>query len=297
LADACEQAGVPFSYIDLEAGVPQFNLLRAASVLHEEEMYIAGFDLANTGRDSDFYHTAARQRIHEIAERRIEDKTLIHAAAQARAGRKKGDEAAGFINALDELSRVQAIATREGVDLNEPIERGGCIYIRGSLFHESLLRLMRMVLIRVIQLVRDANRTTRHISCCIDEIRYQLHKPFFGALGTLRDRGANLLVIHQSHGDFPSVEVKATVCENCAIKFLFRSQDPHLQKWGAEMSGTIPIENGRMKRPYIDENMFARLPDGDAVCIGVGLAKRIRVEPVRVAKREFRPVAAAVVEL
>ncbi|MDH8061790.1 Mobilization protein A, partial [Klebsiella pneumoniae] len=107
----------------------------------------------------------------------------------------------------------------------------GCLYVIGSMDDEAVIRVQKMLFARCAQIIiaRDEFRRWPHASIMLDEIKYLLSKYVLNALGTLRSRDCNLLLAHQSLGDFgqcgqdlPADFVKTTVLDNTPIRWFYR---------------------------------------------------------------------------
>lgn len=150
----------------------------------------------------------------------------------------------------------------------------------------------------------------------LDEIKYLLSKYVLNALGTLRSRDCNLLLAHQSLGDFgqcgqdlPAEFVKTTVLDNTPIRWFYRAASLESAQWRA---GPDPGETGvdverhraqpgggergaysgdsfiqKEARPLFDVNTLQHLPDGFAVMTGLGVARMAFSSPLRVERREI----------
>lgn len=323
LAEACESAGRPFRYIDLRAAAAQFNPLAGIAPHELDELFVAGFGLGRQGEAADFYRLDDRKASRSLARALAGTGATVRGVCAAAAdilGEKLGEAAKGFLHALEELADIAAIDIADGLDLREPLVKGGCVYITGSLRHDAILMLQRMLLIRLMQLVEGRRRTGRHVSIFLDEYRYMVSQPALSALGTARDRGCNVLLAHQSLGDLGNVArdldpaaVRATTIDNTPIKWLYRGTDEATAEWVAGLTGTIPVTSSRMsvarndelaevasshrdaletRRYLIDTNMVQHLPDGCAVCVGAGGPARLAfARPIRVRKRRFEAQA------
>ncbi len=149
----------------------------------------------------------------------------------------------------------------------------------------------------------------------LDEIKYLLSKYVLNALGTLRSRDCNLLLAHQSLGDFgqcgqdlPAEFVKTTVLDNTPIRWFYRAASLESAQWAAGQTGEIRVDVERRRasreagnvehisgdsfiqkeaRPLFDVNTLQHLPDGFAVMTGLGVARMAFSSPLRVERREI----------
>ncbi|MBF6235365.1 TraM recognition domain-containing protein, partial [Nocardia farcinica] len=88
----------------------------------------------------------------------------------------------------------------------------------------------------------------------LDEIKYLLSKYVLNALGTLRSRDCNLLLAHQSLGDFgqcgqdlPADFVKTTVLDNTPIRWFYRAASQESAQWAAGQTGEIRVDVERRR--------------------------------------------------
>ena len=182
---------------------------------------------------------------------------------------------------------------------------------------EAVIRVQKMLFARCAQIIiaRDEFRRWPHASIMLDEIKYLLSKYVLNALGTLRSRNCNLLLAHQSLGDFgqcgqdlPADFVKTTVLDNTPIRWFYRAASQESAQWAAGQTGEIRVDVERRRasreagnvehisgdsfiqkeaRPLFDVNTLQHLPDGFAVMTGLGVARLAFSSPLRVDRREI----------
>ncbi len=321
-SDACRKAGVPFRYVDLRDGAPQVNPVQDASASEVAEMFYAGLRLGQRGDPSDFYRLddreAARQ-VAKLASDGMQSLEELRTRALASIAPDLIGSAKGFFSAFREVAELACIQTRQGVDLKRPLTDGGCIYFVGSLRDEPIVILQKMLFVRLIQLI-ERKGGARHCSIFLDEFKYLLSQQTVNALGTIRDKGCNILLAHQSLGDFADCgsdlsesSVRTTVLDTTPLKWLYRPTNQETAQWISDQTGQIRIdvERHRMSanpelaelkstersasegvRNLIDVNMVLSLPDRCAVCIGAGTPVLANSAPVQVAKVEMFAEAA-----
>ena len=312
---ACERAKVPFEFVDLRQSAPQINPILKASTNEVEEMLYAGLELGRRGNAADYYRLDDRKAAR-IAASFVADytMTLSEIGSKARSSASEELMAGGkaFFAALDEISSLECTQTKEGVDLSVRIEEGGCTYFVGSVRNEPIITLQKMLFVRLIQLIERSRERKRHCSIFLDEFKYLLSLPALNALGTIRDKGCNILLAHQSLGDFASCgadlreqSVRATVLDTTPVKWLYRPADYATATWISNQTGEILVSTQNMQaernielseslsssrsvgettRNLIDVNTVLSLPKACAVCIGAGLPKLAFAEAMRVAK-------------
>lgn len=322
---ACEDAGKPFHVLNLRPDQPpQFNLIDKVTPTELAELLVAGFALGDSGGEADHYRRRDRRiarRVSRLAEGNLLSIPELYAKAQATFPDLE-DDAEGFDLHLEELSSLPCLSTREGVALRAALDDGGCVYIIGHTRDAAVLKAQRMVLIRLLQLLesRDRMKVQRHATIFLDEFKYMLSAPAVNALGTVRDRGCNLILAHQSLGDLEDCgedlrpeAVRTSILDNTQLKWCYRNKDEATAEWIADMTGRIVIDTERrfvarnellsetveakrmldqQERHLIDTNMIKALPDRCAVVIGAGEARLAFVSPYPVKKRELTPIAA-----
>ncbi len=318
--DAASHANVPFVYIDLLSEQAQWNPLQHKNANEIEELLSAGFSLGEKGTDADFYRLDDRRaaRIFSNYANR-QDYSLIetlqlliqHQPDIAEAGKK-------FVADLEEIGLVAAVNTKTGIDLATLIKQGAVIYVRGSMRNPRILKLQRIFVLSMMQHIEVRPRElgngqkARHVCLFLDEFKYLISRPTLEALGAIRDKGAHVMIAHQSLGDLRDCpadldpeSVVASVNENCAIKMAYQVKDPDTALWLACMSGTILVDDEirqvktnagltetrdgertlrQAERQLVDTNMLYALPERCAVLYGAGLAQFFFTSPIQVAK-------------
>ncbi|OGS98462.1 MAG: hypothetical protein A3F73_09320 [Gallionellales bacterium RIFCSPLOWO2_12_FULL_59_22] len=316
LYQECLRMGVPFHFVDLRPGVDaQLNPVLDANAEEIQELFIAAFALSERGDASDFYGIADRKAALLAAKYIAEHRCTMAAAFGALHGELAG-MAEKFDGKLGELAALASINARQGgVDLAQVIDQGGCVYVVGSMRHDTIKTVQRMLLVRLIQIAETRDRMAgplRPVAIVLDEVKYHISRPALEALGAARDKGVHLVLAHQSRGDLrdcpndldPDAVVDAIV-ENCRLKLAYRVINPDTAEWLSRMSGSILVDdemrrieknmslvetmNGersirQAERYLIDENMLLNLPKSVAVAFGDGLPKFVSIQPVKTVK-------------
>ena len=127
-------------------------------------------------------------------------------------------------------------------------------------------------------------------------------------LGSVRDKGCNVILAHQSLDDLHTGDVPspAVVIDNTGLKWLYRSTTEEMATWIAGQTGKIVVnkttrrieENAtggkisktehlvaQIERQKIDTNMVQHLPTGVAVVVGAGPARLAFTSPVPVSQK------------
>lgn len=327
--DAAKHANVPFVYIDLLSDQPQWNPIEHKNANEIEELLSAGFSLGEKGSDADFYRLDDRRAARIFANyANRQDYSLIetlqlliqHQPDIAEAGKK-------FVADLEEIGLVAAVNMKTGVDFGTLIKQGAVIYVRGSMRNPRILKLQRIFVLSMMQHIEVRPRElgngqkARHVCLFLDEFKYLISRPTLEALGAIRDKGAHVMIAHQSLGDLRDCpadldpeSVVASVNENCAIKMAYQVKDPDTALWLARMSGTILVDDEirqvktnagltetrdgertlrQAERQLVDTNMLHALPERCAVLYGAGLAQFFFTSPIQVTKSSeaIKPVS------
>ena len=323
--DACRKLNVPFCFINLREPVPQLNPLTNATSNETAEMLYAALELGRRGTDADFYRLDDRKAARFAASLvESEDLTLLEMLRQSqqRIDPELLQGAKSFFAALTEVAELNCVKTREGLDLASPLREGGCVYIIGSMRNEPLIYLQKMLFVRIVQII-EQNVSSRHCSIFLDEFKYLLSAAAVNALGSIRDKGCNILLAHQSLGDFAScaadiseAAVRATVLDTTPIKWLYRASDWETANWISKQTGQIlasaqqltAVRNPELSetildsrsisetpRNLIDTNTILSLPRQFAVCIGAGTPRLARIRAIKVRKQVIGIKAAPLV--
>lgn len=320
MREAAISANVPYVYIDLQSDQPQWNPIEHKNANEIEELLSAGFSLGEKGTDADFYRLDDRRAARIFANyANRQDYSLIetlqlliqHQPDIAVAGKK-------FTSDLEEIGLVAAVNTRTGIDLANLIKQGAVIYVRGSMRNPRILKLQRIFVLSIMQHIEVRPRElgngqkARHVCLFLDEFKYLISRPTLEALGAIRDKGAHVMIVHQSLGDLRDCpadldpeSVVASANENCATKMAYQVKDPDTALWLARMSGTILVDDEirqvktnagltetrdgertlrQAERQLVDTNMLHALPERCAVLYGAGLAQFFFTSPIQVGK-------------
>ncbi|CCN39745.1 TriK protein [Vibrio nigripulchritudo FTn2] len=254
LKKACEDAGKPFYLIDLRKLEPQLDLLAGASPQDVEELLVAGFSLAEKGDNADFYRIddrkAARKAPLLADENDLSSLENLFASDYVQ-GIK--DDIKAFHGKMEEMSLIPAINAVGGVNFKEIFDKGGCCYIIGSMRNAKIISAQKMILIRLYQITEQRDRINsvpRPVCIFLPEFKYQISRAAMEGLGAIRDKGAHIILDHQSKADLKDCPadldgeaVVGAVVENCKFKLIYRLQDPDTAAWVSEMTGTILVDD------------------------------------------------------
>ena len=308
---AAEDAGLPYFYVDIRKKPPQINIFLGRTEDQVEELLVAGFELGEKGEASDFYKLADRDMAWTIAE-------LFEAGDTPqsifKAYSKLMEKAEGFRAKFSELARTPSINAEAGIPLKEIVQKGGVVYIVGSMRNSRIIRIQKMLLVWLIQEAESRDRiesSPKKILVVLDELKYHISKTALEALGAARDKGLHVLMAHQSLGDLrdcpsdlkPETVIDA-VFENAPLKIVYRVQSPETAELFARKSGKIlvDIETRQVdktlglaqkvkerrisqEQSYLyDENEILYLPKGVGIVFGQGLPQKVSIAPIQVTK-------------
>lgn len=317
---ACEDAGKPFALIDLRKSQYQLNLIEDITPDELEELFVAGFSLAEKGQESDFY------RIDDRKAARMTAQFVTHNTASTIRDIYNGDyvqsiadKIKAFFGKIEELALLNAINAPTGFSLNKIFDEGGCCYVIGSMRNSKIITAQRMLLVRLYQLAERRDRVTdvpRPIAIYLSELKYHLSRPALEGLGAARDKGVHIIMDHQSIADLKDCPadlkgdaVVGAVVENAKFKLVYRVMDPDTAEWVARMSGTILVDDELRKaktdnmltetidsertirqaeRFFIDSNMILNLPDFVSFIFTTKtLPSASLISPIKVRKRQL----------
>lgn len=315
---ACEDAGKPFILIDLNKTEYQLNLIEDITADHLEELFVAGFSLAEKGEAADFYRIDDRKAAR-LASRYVNEHpgATIRDVYNSEYVQSIGETIKAFHGKTEELALLNSINAPGGASLKKIFDEGGCCYVIGSMRNSKIITAQRMTLVRLFQLAELRDRVAgnvRPIAIFLDELKYHLSKPALEGLGAARDKGVHIIMAHQSIADLRDCPadlngdaVVGAVVENAKFKLVYKLQDPDTAEWVARMSGIILVddesrkvktnevlteyvENDRMIRQadrfFIDTNMLQNLPDFVSfVFTSTALPNASLISPIKVQKQ------------
>lgn len=316
LYGAAVEAGMPFKLLDLRPGAaPQINMLEGASVEEAEELFHAGFGLADRGAAADFYRIADRKAASKCA-------AIVGAGEVTAAklyelhGAEMEKEAPYFAGLLREMGELVSVNARDGWRISDVVSDGGAVYVIGSMRNARVIRMQRMILVRLVQLAERRDRAKgrhRKIMAVLDELKYHISRPALEALGAARDKGLRVVMAHQAMGDLRDCPadldpdaVTSAVMENGKLKLIYKVEDPDTAEWLSRKSGRIQVDDEvrqvskniaqtetvsgertikQSERYFVDENMILNMPERVGVVFGIGLPKFSKTSHVRVEKK------------
>jgi hypothetical protein len=151
IASAAKGFGRPYHYIDLNPeALPQLNIFQGATAGQIEEMFIAGFGLAESGNaGSDHFRLADRKAAGMVA-RYIAKNKGCTAASAYKALLPQIKDVEGFEGHFREMAEMPSVNAKIGLDLQQVVRDGGAVYVVGSMRNNKVQRLQKMLMIRLI---------------------------------------------------------------------------------------------------------------------------------------------------
>jgi hypothetical protein len=322
--DACKKAGQKLIYLDCNLNQPsQINILKNINAQDLFELFVSLFDLSRTGAESDFYRSIDRRMADELVAFMFEgqselDSEISFGSIVNTAHRYFGDrikQCPNFINNLEEIASVEALNGKSDINLEDILSNGGCIFVQGSTDNEVVQLAVKSVLIRLLQLTIRRTNKSRHVAFFCDEVKYLMCHTLLNALGTVRDKNANILLAHQTLGDMVDNNIgldpaamRETIIGNTPMKWIYRSPDFDTATWVSNLTGftsgfcesietfsnTLGTEGIIPERRLtckefnnVHTNVVQNLPHGYAVCVGaseegyiIGYSQTLDVEKV-----------------
>lgn len=301
---ACEQAGVPYRFVDLRQNAePQINPFAGCDAETLENMLVGGFSLTEKGEAADFYRLADRKAARRAAAWLAENDGATSMDCIQAIGEKWADEAPGFLSYLEEMAELPPVnrpAGTGGLDIAEGVQNGGCLYVVGDMINPRIIRMQRMILLRLLFLAknRDQINQGRTITCFADEFKVHISRPFITSLGASAGWGLHTILAFQSlqdladcPADLDKYSVRGSVMENCGIQLSYAIKDPETAEWLAASTGTVLVDDEsrqvkknialaetvdgqrtirQAERYFIDTNMLMHMPKGCGVLAVVG---------------------------
>ncbi|EMH0470502.1 hypothetical protein ACQQR6_004165 [Providencia stuartii] len=310
-------------YIDLNRGqLPQVNPFKGANSDEINELLVASFGLGEKGTDADFYKTGDRKVCRDLSQNFTQGTDLrgLLSIALNENFRKSYDRTGeNFFNLLEELGQLDSISAHDGIDLVDILNNQNkkIIYITGSLRDEVVVKAQKMLFLRMVQILekRNRNKDVTHVNIMLDEIKYLISKSALEAMGTLRDKKANILFTHQSRGDLEvstkeidGQTARKVIEDSAGLRWIYRTDNYESAKWASDFTagGLVDVERRNLsvnqsnvemaskeatifkqKANYIDISVIQNLPSRCGLIVGDGqLARLAYSSPILVEKSD-----------
>lgn len=296
LLEEARTNGREFVYLNLNKPSPQVNPFAKTTPDEFADLLIAAFDLRARGSDSDYHKGKEEDCAYVLADQGIN--SLPNIIEKAHTDPVVSEEE-NFLRKLRKLERSKVFMTSEGPDLEEKIQAGAVIYIECSAGSEAVSMAQKLLLLRIMQIIKERENKDRSVAVILDEFKYMLSPAALMALGLMRSSNCHCLLAFQALGDLadnPTLNeesAKSAVLTNTSIKLIFRipevgyadelSRMTVQEKRFDEITGKQPNEitnqgTGSWREVYeptIPANVLTNLPmptdytDGKTVSCGV----------------------------
>ena len=219
---------------------------------------ISACGLYDAGTDADFYKRQERGILDRILEKSNGSiPSLLNGLEAADTdGTPLREKAGSLYEGLRELSRVPALNTTGGLQVEQVLRNGWVLYFRGNINDRLLLLATRIFIMEVIQLsmrMRE-ERAGQHLTFAVDELKFLVSKQLSDALATSLGANVNMIVMHQTLEDLRAPEdrtldalaVQKSVEINCQLKVIYKC-DPVTAEYASKASGTKMVKTPRQK--------------------------------------------------
>ncbi|SCC95256.1 hypothetical protein THIX_90025 [Thiomonas sp. X19] len=245
-----QKLGKPTAFIDLRKDIPQINVFQGCTKTECEVLVNTALQLENSGDPAvDFYRGEDRDACATLLDKLTEGQFNLRSMVNIGADVDEVTSRQNFWRALKDMARLGAFDTAAGPNLAEIIERGGLVYIVGSVDDLRVVAAQKMLLTRIVQIIKNRDRNgARHVHLFLDEFKYSLGQTSLRALGTIRDQRATVYLAFQSYGDLhdsgslPSKAVLGAAKGNTSLKLVFRLEDDETAKELSSLSGKYAVE-------------------------------------------------------
>jgi hypothetical protein len=245
LESASRRANVKFHHIDLNPGTqPQFNILAGATDYEIEELLVGGLGLEPSHGDGNYYRGIDQDVAQQVAIRAARmNSPAMSDLLDIASSDKSFEKADNFLRRLRQLCDLPAIQTNHDIDFAGILERGEVLYIRGSTDNHRVKSLQTMLLIRLMQIIKKRDPSSRRVCLMLDEFKHLLCHVSIDSLGTIRELGCHAVLAHQSLGDLGAIpglrreDVEPRVVDNTTLKLVFRIGDEKASASFAAKSG------------------------------------------------------------
>ncbi|OZB65571.1 MAG: hypothetical protein B7X31_01890 [Thiomonas sp. 13-66-29] len=245
-----QKLGRPVAFIDLRKDIPQINVFQGCTRAEAEVLINTALQLENSGDPAvDFYRGEDRDACATLLDNLTSEQFNLREMVSIGADIDEVTGRQNFWRALKDMARLGAFDTQGGPDLADIIERGGLVYVIGSVDDLRVQAAQKMLLTRVVQIIKNRDRNgARHVHLFLDEFKYSLGQTSLRALGTIRDQRATVYLAFQSYGDLhdsgslPAKAVLGAAKGNTSLKLVFRLEDDETAKELSSLSGKYAVE-------------------------------------------------------
>lgn len=241
LINHCKKMDAAFHFFNLAEQTPQLDPLAGCTRQEAQQLLEAALNLDPTGDAAVDFH---RQQDREALAMLLKDGVVPLPELVVRGREIKAVVCSpGVWAPLKMLAQMPVFQTSENFLFEQEIDNGAMIYVVGNAQDLTTTAAHKMLLTRVLQLIKKRkSEDKRRVTLFLDEFKYLLSNTAMRALGTVRDRGCNLILAFQSFDDLedcPGLNpkaVKGAVQGNASINFVYKTT-PKTAKEFVEMSG------------------------------------------------------------
>lgn len=260
MAQACEEAGRPFIYLDLNPdGSGKWAPFTGGTVRDRRARMISAFNLQSRGTDADVYLARERSVVDQLLKKAPPG---LGGMAKYVIDNELDERASRLSDGLAEWAEVATFKPRKGrgFSIARSIQENAVVYVRGSISDHLIRDATRIFIMETMQeLMKGAGERTHHVTVAVDEVRMVMSQELVDALATVSSFGANIITAYQSILDIRNLpdktldarSIEQSVNVNCQLKLLYRAPDFDTAEWGADQSGTVLKTVARMEKTEI----------------------------------------------
>ena len=312
----CKNASKNYHFINLNQSFGhQINPLQGATEEELENVIISGYGIDEKGDIADHYRLEDRAAARQFAEYVAKNKGSTFASGFNALGENWIEKAKNFHSYMREMGSLKSVNAKVGLNLEDFVKNGGCLYVVGDMSNSRILRAQRMILLRLMFIAknREFNADSRTITVFADEFKCHISKPFTTTLGAAAGWGMHCLLAFQSFADLEDMPkdldknaVKGAVIENTSISISYGIKDPVTADYISDMTGEILVDDEvrrvqknaalaevvnnerqirQATRNLFDRNMVMNMRKETAIfCVAGELTKAIHISKLHVNK-------------
>ena len=248
----CKKFNKKYRFINLNQSQGyQINPVTGATEEEIENIFISGYGIDEKGDIADFYRLADRAAARECAQWMANNPNSTFASALNALSPNWIDEAKSFHSYMTEMASLPSVNAVGGLNLEDFVKEGGCLYVIGDMSNSRILRAQRMILLRLMLIAKNRIITpeSRIITAFADEFKCHISRPFITTLGAAAGWGMHCILAFQSFSDLEDMPkdldknaVKGAVIENTAISISYAIKDPVTADFISDMTGEILVD-------------------------------------------------------
>lgn len=321
LLKVCNILGLSMDVIDLNSSKPSVVINDGVTFESHEEFHLSEPAFVEREEAADFHNIPEHEEIERFCRFFDPQMSLLHAFSDYQKEHPNlAKRAPSFYAHMRKIIRMGVFnaAPGKGFSIPKSFERGGVVYIHGNVRNPHVKKLMRLLLLRMMQYVesRTCQKPSR-IVFFLDEFKHCLNATSLTALQTIRDKGATCIFATQAIDDVsdsnmrtPPEAIKTAILMNTRLKFCFETPEVNNASYLSQLSGLTckkdlteyyEINPGlaelkadyrsakTTEQPYVHQNEFIALETGEGIYFGSGLAKKFYLAPIPVDESDYTP--------